>query len=116
MLLSTFAVPIGWKEILRRTSVEIYRGNCFGWAAQLAYYFFFALFPALLLVVSLASVLPIQSLIDRGVYLLGRFVPGDVLAIAREQLVQVAGATRGPAPGRSRRGRLECVLRDDSEH
>jgi Virulence factor BrkB len=93
MLLSTFAVPIGWKQILRRTSVEIYRGNCCGWAAQLAYYFFFALFPALLLVVSVASFLPIQGLIDRGVSLLGLFAPGDVLALARDQLVQV---TREP--------------------
>jgi uncharacterized BrkB/YihY/UPF0761 family membrane protein len=60
MLLSTFAVPIGWKQILRRTSVEIYRGNCFGWAAQLACYSFFALFPALLLV-SVASFLSIRT-------------------------------------------------------
>jgi membrane protein len=96
MRLSTFAAPIGWKEILRRTSVEIRRGACFGWAAQLAYYFFFALFPALLLVVSLAGFLPIQGLIDRGVGLLGRFAPGDVLAIAREQFAQV---TREPNVG-----------------
>src|SRR5580693_5048021 len=48
-----FSVPLGWTEILKRTGAEIYSGNCFGWAASLAYYFFLALFPALLFVVSL---------------------------------------------------------------
>jgi hypothetical protein len=30
------AVPIGWNEILKRTSAEVCRGNCLGWAAELA--------------------------------------------------------------------------------
>jgi membrane protein len=80
-------MSIAWKQVLRRTAVDLSEGDCFGWAAQLAYCFFFALFPTLLFAVSLAGVLPVQNSIDRGVRLLGRIAPGDVLSIAREQLV-----------------------------
>jgi membrane protein len=83
------AVPIGWTEILKRTGAEVYRGNCLGWAAELAFFFFLALFPTLLFVVSLASFLPVQPLIDRILEMLVRFAPRDVVAIARNQLVQI---------------------------
>lgn len=83
------AVPIGWTGILKRTSAEVYRSNCLGWAAELAYFFFLALFPALLFVVSLASFLPVQTLIDQILDTFVRFAPGDVAAIARDQLVQI---------------------------
>ena len=83
-------MSIAWREIIQRTAVDVSEGDYFGWAAQLAYCFFFALFPTLLFAVSLASVLPVQNGIDRGVRLLSRVAPGDVLSIAREQLVAVA--------------------------
>jgi membrane protein len=83
------AVPVGWTGILKRTSAEVYGGHCLGWAAELAYYFFLALFPALLFVVSLASFLPVQPLIDRFLNVFVRFAPGDVVAIAHNQLVQI---------------------------
>lgn len=92
----TFAAPLGWTEILTRTGAAVYAGNCFGWAASLAYYFFLALFPALLFVVSLASVLPMQHLLDRIVVMLSRVAPGDVVAIAQEQIAQI---TRQPQHG-----------------
>jgi len=91
-----FSVPLAWTDILKRTGAEIYAGNCFAWAASLAYYFFLALFPALLFVVSLASLLPVQHMIDRIVTMLSRVAPGDVVAIARQQFVQI---TRQPHRG-----------------
>ena len=84
-----FSVPLGWPDILRRTGAEVYASRCFAWAATLAYYFFLALFPALLFVVSLASVLPVQPLIDRIAAILGHVAPEDVVAIARQQFVQI---------------------------
>lgn len=75
--------------ISRRLITEVAEGDCFGWAAQLAYGFFFALFPALLFLVSLASVLPVRPAIERGLRLAARLAPGDVLSIAREQLVEI---------------------------
>jgi membrane protein len=95
ILLAKFTVPLGWTVILQRTCRQLYRGQCFGWAAALAFYSFLALFPALLFVVSVASFLPIQHLIDQVVDLVGRVAPGDVVAIAREQLLQITGKPHG---------------------
>jgi membrane protein len=95
ILLAKFTVPIGWTVIFQRTCREISDGQCFGWAAALAYYSFLALFPALLFAVSLASFLPIQHLIDRVVDLVSRFAPGDVVAIARDQLLQITDKPHG---------------------
>jgi len=94
-LLSKFTVPIGWAVIVQRTGRQIHRGQCFGWAAALAYYSFLALFPALLFVVSVAGFLPIQHLVDRVVDLVGRFAPGDVVTIARDQLLQITDKPQG---------------------
>jgi uncharacterized BrkB/YihY/UPF0761 family membrane protein len=53
--------------VFRETGAELVDGKCFGWAASLAYCFFLALFPALLFVVSLAGVVPLDRLLDRMV-------------------------------------------------
>ena len=90
------AAAVGWGEILKRTGRAVYETDCLGWAAELAYYWFLALFPALLFLVGLASYLPAQPLIDAVVGALGRLAPGDVIAIVREQLLQI---TRGPQTG-----------------
>jgi membrane protein len=86
-----FSMPAAWWDIVKRAGVEIYDGNCFVWAASLAYYYFLAVFPTTLFVVSLASVLPVQPLIDKIVTMLGHVAPGDVVAVARRQFAQIAG-------------------------
>ncbi len=43
-----YALPIGPVELVKRTSREIVADDVMSLAAQQAYYFFFALFPALL--------------------------------------------------------------------
>jgi membrane protein len=45
-MLIFFRVPLRWPEVLKRTIAEIGEDNCLGLAAQLAFYFFLALFPA----------------------------------------------------------------------
>ncbi|MCX6538473.1 MAG: YihY/virulence factor BrkB family protein [Acidobacteria bacterium] len=87
---------IRWGEILKRTGRAIYEGDCLGWAAELAFFWFLALFPALLFVVALAGSLPVQQLIDEVVGNLARVAPDDVLILVREQLVQIAN---GPPSG-----------------
>src|SRR5207249_4969501 len=62
-MLTYLKVPLTWWEILRRTIRESLKDDCVGLAAQLAYYFFFALFPALLFLVALASYFPLTTLI-----------------------------------------------------
>jgi membrane protein len=95
MLLSRLAVPLGWGDVLKRTAGSVYRDNCLGWAAELAYYFFLALFPALLFLVALASFFPVHNLMDQIIGTLARFAPGDVLAIVRDQILQIAKGNNG---------------------
>jgi membrane protein len=80
-------VRLDWRHVLSETGAELVEGRCFGSAASLAYYFFLALFPALLFVVSLAGVLPVEHLLDRMVGMFSRVAPGDVAAITRPQFV-----------------------------
>lgn len=49
-------IPIGWPELAKRTAAEVLADNCLGLAAQLAFYFFLALFPALLFLFAMALV------------------------------------------------------------
>ncbi|HVC18715.1 MAG TPA: YihY/virulence factor BrkB family protein [Vicinamibacterales bacterium] len=87
--MSRFMPPARWGDILRRTVHAVYEDDCFGLAAELAYFWFLALFPALLFVVALAGYVPVQHLIDIVVRTLERVAPRDVLAIVREQLAQI---------------------------
>jgi len=76
---------IGWGTLLKRTFKEVLDDNCFGLSAQLAYYFFLSVFPALLVVVALTSVFP-RNLLDRILAWFGSFTPPDVLQIVDTQI------------------------------
>ena len=54
-MLDRLHVPLSWKEIFKRSAKEFVSDNAFDLGAQQAYYFFFALFPALLTLISIAS-------------------------------------------------------------
>ena len=64
-------------------------------AAQQAYYFFFALFPALLALISIASFFPIENLMDETVAMLSRVAPGEVTKIVTDQIAQIANTNAG---------------------
>ena len=53
-----------WGVVLARTGRAMYEDDCLGWAGELAFFWFLALFPALLFVVALAGSFPVQHLID----------------------------------------------------
>ena len=82
-MLRAFRVPIGWKDLIRRTASEVMADNCFGLAAQLAYYFFLALFPALLFGVALASYMPVAGLMDAITAALARVAPQEVIDLVQ---------------------------------
>ena len=90
-----FDVPISWGELARRTFKEMQEDDGFGLAAQLAYYFFLALFPALLCAIALASFLPLQNFTDDVVTMLGRFAPEQMLSIVEEQMLRLAESDNG---------------------
>lgn len=90
-MLAHLRVPLSWRQILTRTFDEaFFKDNCLGMAAQLAYYFFFALFPALLVVLAIASSFTDDAAFIDGMFAtLGGFVPPDALRIVTEQLVGI---------------------------
>ena len=81
-------------ELLKRTIKETIDDDCFSIAAQLAYYFALALFPALLFVVALASYLP-YNVVTEVVTALAPLAPPEVLEIIRKQLDAIVS---GEAP------------------
>ena len=82
-------------ELVKRTAKETIDDDCISIAAQLAYYFALALFPALLFVVALASYLP-WNVVYEVVDALAPVAPPEVLTIIRKQLESiVAGEQTG---------------------
>ncbi|HVZ21029.1 MAG TPA: YihY/virulence factor BrkB family protein [Vicinamibacterales bacterium] len=83
-------VPMGWLQILKKVGVSLYEDNLLGWAAELAYFSFLALFPALLFFVALAGYFPVHDLTSSVVNALAGFAPSDVIDIVKTQLTQIA--------------------------
>ena len=95
-LLRGLGVQISWREILKRAVYEAFwKDNCLSMAAQLAYYFFFALFPTLLFVVALASYFPITTLIDDMFKTFGGFLPPEALKIITDQIIKISNDENG---------------------
>jgi membrane protein len=94
-MLAYFESTLSWRDLLKRTYKEMMDDDALGLAAQLAYYFFLALFPAILCVIALASFLPLQNFTDEIVASLARFAPSAMLAIIREQMVRLANGNDG---------------------
>jgi membrane protein len=89
-MLRAFRIPLTWPDMLKRTAVEVMADNCLGLAAQLAYYFFLALFPALLFIVAVISFIPVGGLLDAITAMLARVAPGEVISIVQDQLLKIA--------------------------
>ena len=80
-MLAYLRVPLGWFDLVKRTINEALTDDVFNLAAQQAYYFFFALFPALLFVIGIASFFPLQTLTGDVVSMLSRVAPQMVTEI-----------------------------------
>src|SRR5687768_15985238 len=93
--LAYLKVPLSWGEIAKRTVRETINDNCLGMAAQLAYYFFFALFPTLLFMLAVASYFPVERLIDDMVAMLGGVAPPEAVAIITEQILKISQGEQG---------------------
>ncbi len=94
-MLASLRVPLGWTDLLKRTGNEALDDNIFDLAAQQAYYFFFALFPALLFLLAVASFFPLQTLIDDVVQMLQRVAPKEVITIVTEQMKKLGEQNSG---------------------
>ena len=90
-----FEMAIGWGELLKRTYKDSLADDALGLAAQLAYYFFLALFPAILCVIAIASFFPLHNFTDEMVASIARFAPQEMLILVREQMVRLAEGNNG---------------------
>ena len=94
-MLDRLHVPLSWKEIFKRSAKEFVSDNAFDLGAQQAYYFFFALFPALLTLISIASFFTLSNLIQQVITALGQVVPQDVLTIVADQIKKISDSQQG---------------------
>lgn len=94
VLLASLRVPLSWREILRRTFDEaFFKDNCLGMAAQLAYYFLFALFPTLLVVMAIADIFATDVIqMVRGAQ---GVVPQEGVMLVTEQLGRLSDGQQG---------------------
>lgn len=91
--LARLRVSASWRDIIKATIAEIGDDNCIGLAAQLAFYFFLALFPALLFLVALIGYLPVEDALASLLAALGTVAPNEVLRVIREQLTEISSGS-----------------------
>jgi membrane protein len=84
-----------WLELTKRTVAEIFDDGCPGLAAQLAFYFLLALFPALAFLLSVLAYLPVSAAISDVLLRSQDFLPAEIVALVREQAQHVLAG--GPA-------------------
>jgi membrane protein len=88
-------ISLSWSELARRTWREVGEDDVLGLAAQLSYYFFLALFPAILCLLALASFFPLSNITDDVGRSLGPFVSPQVLELIQEQMRRLANNESG---------------------
>ncbi len=91
----TLPSSLTWRDLAARTYHEVVDDDVFGLAAQLSYYFFLALFPAILFGLALASFFPLGTLTDDLTRLLGPVVSPEVLTLIQDQMRRLANAESG---------------------
>ena len=94
-MLAAFDIPLSWVELLKRTAKDTSDDDCLGLAAQLAFYFFLALFPAVLFTLALASFFPLTNLTDTVVRALRPIAPAEMIGFLEEQLRRISHADSG---------------------
>ena len=77
LLFASLRGPTRWTDIAKRTVHEIDDDQCLGLAAQLAFYFLLALFPAVLFLVALVGYLPVDDALSELVGALGAVAPEE---------------------------------------
>jgi membrane protein len=90
-----FNTPLPWTEWLRRTWRDALDDDVFGLAAQLSYYLFLALFPAMLFLLAIASFFPLSNVTDDIGRSLGPFVSRQILELIQDQMRRIAEDDNG---------------------
>ena len=93
--MAVFNVPLPWSELAQRAWRDALEDDILGQAAQLAYYLFLALFPALLFMLALASFFPLAAATDDIVRQLAPLVSAQVLDLIQEQMLRLGDQNDG---------------------
>jgi membrane protein len=88
-------LPLSWPELARRTYQKATEDNFLDLAAQLSYYFFLALFPAILFLLALASFFPLQHLTDNIGSSLGAVASPEISQLIQDQMQRLGNAQSG---------------------
>ena len=88
-------LPLSASELIRRTWREALDDDVPGLAAQLSYYFFLALFPAILFLLAVASFFPLSNVTDDIGRSLAPFVSSQVLELIQDQMRRLANNENG---------------------
>lgn len=90
-----FLGGLGVKDLGKRVFQEVQEDNCTGQAAQLAYYFLFAVFPFLLFLATLLGYLPIPNLMESILQYLAALLPGEAVTLIQENVRQLVTNQKG---------------------
>jgi membrane protein len=91
----TLPSSMTWRDLLVKTYHEVVDDDVLGMAAQLSYYFFLALFPAILFLLAVASFFPLQSLTDDMARVLGPVMSPEMLKLVQDQMTRLGNAESG---------------------
>ncbi len=86
---------LGIKKLTVQVYNEIQKDQVLGYGAQLAYYFFFSIFPFFIFLAAMLAYIPIPNLMDQIMEILGKLVPEEVLDMIQENVKQLVTRQRG---------------------
>lgn len=86
--------PVSLWKVITEVWLECEKDDVLGRSAQLAYYFLFSLFPALLFLATLLAFLPIPNLLDNLLFYLSRVLPVDAFKLIRGNVKDVLSNQR----------------------
>jgi membrane protein len=85
----------GFLGFVKKLVEAMQEDDCTGQAAQLAYYFLFAMFPFLLFLTALLGYIPIPNLMDHIINLLAGLLPEQVASLLRGNVQQLVTTQNG---------------------
>lgn len=82
-------------ELTGRVARNIQKDNCDGFAAQIAFFLIFALFPFLLFLTTLLAYLPVPDLMRLLLKILGHFAPSNIILLVEDNLRSLVIVQKG---------------------
>jgi len=82
-------------DLAARVARGIRKDHCTGHAAEIAFFFVFALFPCLLTLTSLLAYLPVPDLVQVLLKILDNFIPDTVLSLVEKNLRTLVTVQKG---------------------